>query len=193
MAHPLAPLSTLEAINQRRSVRSFRSTDISRETVRQLLAAAVRAPTAMHQEPWAFAVIQDRQLLKRLSDRAKPLALAEMQRADCDAETLRLFAHPNFNIFYNAGTLILICGRIANPMAVADCWLAAENLMLAACAMSLGSCVIGSASEALNTPPLKVELGIPEDMQVVAPIIVGVPDEAGKPSPRKEPQLLGWK
>lgn len=193
MVHLLAPLNTLEAINQRRSVRSFCSKGISRETVRQLLAAAVRAPTAMHQEPWAFAVIQDRQLLKRLSDRAKPVALAEMQRARCDAEVLSLFAHPKFNIFYNAGTLILICGQAANPMAVADCWLAAENLMLAACAMGLGSCVIGSASETLNMPPVKAELGIPDDMQVVAPIIVGVPDVAGKPSPRKEPRILCWK
>lgn len=193
MAHQLAPLNTLEAINQRRSVRAFCSKGISRETVRHLLAAAVRAPTAMHQEPWAFAVIQDRQLLKSISDRAKPLALAEMQRAQCDAEVLNLFAHPNFNIFYNAGTLIVICGQIANPAAVADCWLAAENLMLAACAMSLGSCVIGSASETLNMPPVKAELGIPDDMQVVAPIIVGVPDVAGKPSLRKEPRILCWK
>ena len=193
MAHLLAPLNTLEAINQRRSVRAFCRKGISRETVRQLLAAAVRAPTAMHLEPWAFAVIQDRPLLQRISDRAKPLALAEMQRSNCDAEVLRLFAHPNFNIFYNAGTLILICSQIANPMAVADCWLAAENLMLAACAMNLGSCVIGSASEALNTPELKAELCIPEDMQVLAPIIVGVPDEAGKPSLRKEPRILCWK
>ena len=193
MVHPLAPLNALEAINQRRSVRTFHSKGISRDTVRQLLAAAVRAPTAMHQEPWAFAVIQDRQLLKSISDRAKPLALAEMRRAQCDAETLRLFSNPNFNIFYNAGTLILICGPTSSPMAVADCWLAAENLMLAACAMSLGSCVIGAASEALNTPLVKVELGIPAEMQVLAPIIVGVPDEAGKPSPRKAPYILCWK
>lgn len=193
MPHSLEPLNTLDAINQRSSVRSFRGNGISRETVHHLLAAAVRAPTAMHQEPWAFAVIQDRQLLKSLSDRAKPHFVAEMHHAHFDSDSLRFFESPDFNIFYNAGTLILICGKTSNPLAAADCWLAAENLMLAACAMGLGSCVIGSATDALNAPQVKAELDIPEYLQVVAPIIVGVPDEVTKRSPRKEPQILSWK
>ena len=193
MAHSLELLNTLEAINRRTSVRAFRGNGISRETVHHLLAAAVRAPTAMHQEPWAFAVVQDRQLLKKLSDRAKPLFVAEMHQAHFESDAIRFFEHPDFNVFYNAGTLIVICGKTSNPMAVADCWLAAENLMLAACAMGLGSCVIGSATEALNSPPVKAELDIPEYLQVIAPIIVGVPDEAGNPSPRKEPHILCWK
>lgn len=186
-------MSTIEAINLRSSVRSFNDRNISKETIRELLSAAVRAPTAMHQEPWAFGVIQDRQLLKSLSDRAKPLFVAEMHHAHFNDEALRYFENPNFNVFYNAGTLILVCGKAANPMAQADCWLAAENLMLAACSMGLGSCVIGSASEALNTQQVKTQLGIPEYMQVVAPIIVGIPESENKPTPRKEPHILCWK
>jgi hypothetical protein len=45
---------------------------------------------------------------------------------------------------------------------VADCWLAPENLMLAACAKGLGACVIGLAVSALSTPEWKAELKIPD-------------------------------
>jgi len=47
------------------------------ETVlRELLDAAVQAPSAMHLEPWAFAVVQDKAVLKRYSDRAKSILRA---------------------------------------------------------------------------------------------------------------------
>lgn len=92
-----------------------------------------------------------------------------------DAAISAQFANPEFCVFYDAGTLIVICAKPMGPFAVADCWLAAENLMLAACAMGLGTCCIGSAVPALNTVDAKAELGIPLDVTAVAPIIVGVP------------------
>lgn len=50
---------------------------------------------------------------------------------------------------------------------VADCWLAAENLMLSACALGLGTCCIGSAIPALNSPEAKSELGISADVELL--------------------------
>ncbi len=190
-----APLGTIDAINQRSSVRAYSPEKIDRTTIQTLLEAAVRAPTAIHEEPWAFSVIQDADALKRLSDLAKPIFLSEMQRAHLDrgGHTLSYFALPEFNIFYNASTLVVICGKSTARFATADCWLAAENLMLAACALGLGTCVIGSAVSALNNPELKIEFGIPRDMIAVAPIIVGRPDPPAKPSARKAPQILSWK
>ena len=58
---------------------------------------------------------------------------------------------PGFSPFYGAGTLIVIYGRSKGPLVTADCWLAAENLMLAACALGLGTCVIGAAVDAFNS------------------------------------------
>src|SRR5690242_5012698 len=49
---PAMPL--MDAIERRRSVRSYLPDPVDDATVRQLLAAAVRAPTAIHEEPWAF-------------------------------------------------------------------------------------------------------------------------------------------
>jgi nitroreductase len=149
----------------------------------------------MHAEPWVFAILQDATALKDLSDRAKPLFLKEVHRSHLDrgGHTLDIFASPDFNIFYDAGTLIIICGKPMGPFVVADCWLAAENLMLAACSMGLGTCVIGSAVPALNTPDIKAALGIPADLTAIAPIIAGVPSRPTPPTARKEPEVLFWR
>lgn len=195
MDMPTTSMNALEAINKRHSVRSYAPRKLDKDTIRSLLAAAVRAPTAVHEEPWAFAIVQDAALLKRISDRAKPLFLEEMHRAHLDrgGRRLDIFGQAEFNIFHDAGTLIVICGRGAGPFVAADCWLAAENLMLAAYAMGLGTCVIGSALQALNLPEVKAEVGIPAEYSAIAPIIVGVPASEGTPSSRKAPQVLAWK
>jgi nitroreductase len=188
-------VSTFDAINQRRSVRSYLPAVIDEIGMQNLLHAAVRAPTAIHEELWGFAVLQDAAALQRLSDRAKAgiAAAAEHHPADHGGHLAETFLRPEFNIFYDAGTLIAICTRPLSEFSVADCWLAAENLMLAAQAMGLGTCVIGSAVAALNTPEGKAELGVPADYAVVAPIIVGVPRGLGAPTVRKAPHVLAWK
>lgn len=199
---PERPLSALDAIFTRRSVRAFTNEKLDESTLRSLLDAAVQAPTAMHTEPWAFVVIQDAEILKRYSDLAKASwAKESIKYRDLHppgdpaigSQFADRLAHPDFSIFYDATTLIVICGRSAGPFVTADCWLAAENLMLAACAMGLGTCCIGSALPALSTPEARAELGIPDQVTVVAPIIVGVPGESPAPVPRKEPRILSWK
>jgi nitroreductase len=159
-----------------------------------LLEAAVRAPTAVHSEPWAFAVVQDRQLLRHLSENAKPLVSDEKRRAGSAraGHAVDIFASTDFNIFYDASTLIVICAKPIGQFVAADCWLAAENLMLAACAMRLGTCVIGCALPALNRPELKAELGIPAEYSVIAPIIVGHPRVETPSTSRREPLVLAW-
>lgn len=192
MPHLAVEMNVYEAILARRSVRRYTSQAIDRTTIRLLLEAAVRAPTAFHGEPWAFAVIQDKTELRLLSDRAKPLFLNELRRSgqSRSEHALETFADPDQNIFYDAGTLIVICADSMGPFAAADCWLAAENLMLAACAMGLGTCVIGSALPALNVPSIKAGFDIPEKFSAIAPIVVGYPAEETLPTPRREPYIL---
>lgn len=187
MQIPEVEMNVFEAILARRSVRSYTPQEIDRTTVRILLEAAVRAPTAMHEEPWAFVIIQDRQLLRRLSDIAKPLFVEEVRQA---GHALDAFSSPDFNIFHDAGTLIVIGSSLTAPFVAADCWLAAENMMLAACAMGLGTCIIGSALPALNVPEVKDQLAIPGEFSAIAPIIVGYPRGETALNPRKEPMIL---
>jgi nitroreductase len=192
---PEGSMSMLDAIYHRRSVRNYLPQAIEQAVVRSLLDAAVHAPTAMHEEAWSFAVIQNKNLLDRLSDSAKEMVRSETQGSDSQhaRHSLDLVSKPDFHVFYNAGTLIVIYGKFHGPFVVADCWLAAENLLLAACAKGLGTCVIGFAVSALNTPEWKTELKIPIEMTAIAPIIVGVPaGETPPPVPRKQPEIVTW-
>jgi len=196
------PLTALDVIFSRRSVRAYSGERLDHDTVRALLDAAVQAPTAMHAEPWAFVVVQDADALKRYSDAAKSVwSTAPGQHRDLHAvgeaavrsQFGERMADPAFNIFYDAGTLIVICAKAAGPFVTADCWLAAATLMLAASAMGLGSCCIGSAIGALNTSDVRHELNIPDGVVAVAPVIVGVPAEPADPVARKSPEILCWK
>src|SRR5674476_520853 len=158
MVQSIDTMTLSEAINGRCSVRAYAPEKIDKSTLQALLAAAVRAPTAMH----------------------------------TDHSNRDIFSQPDFNVFYDAGTLVIICAKTAGHFALADCWLAAENLMLTAHAMELGTCVIGSAATALNMPDVKRELGIPAEMIAVAPIIVGKPRGEAMFSERNEPHILAW-
>lgn len=59
--------SILKNIYARHSVRAYTATPVDRATIHILLDAAVHAPTAIHEEPWAFVVVQDHALLQHLS------------------------------------------------------------------------------------------------------------------------------
>jgi nitroreductase len=92
-----------------------------------------------------------------------------------------------------APTLILIGSRSTSPFVEPDCWLAAQNVMLAAPAMGLGTCCIGSALRAVNRPEIQVELGIPLDVRIAVAIVVGVPADEPAPTGRKKAQIVAWK
>lgn len=189
-------MTLLEAISKRRAIRSYGPAPVPEEAVRALLDAAVHAPTAIHAEPWVFVIVQDRALLKKYSDLAKATWSSPRDgshavgaaRQPSEARAAALIAAPDFNIFYDAGTLIAIGARPLNGFVAADCWLAAENLMLAARAMELGTCPIGFAVPVLNRPDVKEELGIPPEVTIVAPIIVGAPREWTTATSRKAPE-----
>jgi nitroreductase len=188
MAQPKTAMSVMDAIYKRRAVRAYTSQKVDETALKTLLDAAVHAPTAVHEEPWSFAVIQDKKLLHRLSENAKATLVTEAPKLHIAG--MERFSSPDFSVFYDAGTLIVIYGKPVGPFVVADCWLAAENLMLAACSMGLGSCVIGLAVAALNTPEWKKELNIPAGLVAYAPIIVGVPKGETPVVPRKGPEIV---
>jgi nitroreductase len=187
-------LNAMDVIYHRRSVRDYAAGKTDPAIIRSLLDAAVHAPTAMHEEPWSFAVIQDKVVLNRLSESAKKNLQAEAQGSTSDhaKHTLELVDKPDFHVFYNAATLIVIYGKVTGPFVVADCWLAAENLLLAAYAQGLGSCVIGFAVATLNTPEWKAEFKIPNGMTAIAPVILGVAAGVNPPVPRKPAEILTW-
>lgn len=187
MQLPELERTVFETILARRSVRNYSPRKVEYAVIKTLLEAAVWAPTAMHKEPWGFVIVQNPKVLDHLSDLAKPLFLEELKKTGTREDVLR---HTSGNLFYDAGTLIIICGKTNGHVPVGDCWMAAENLMLAACAMHLGSCVIASALPAINLDLVKSSLGIPSGFTAVAPIIIGYPQTETEPSSRRAPLIL---
>lgn len=183
----------METIHQRRAVRDYTQRPVTRETIASLLNAAVRAPSAVNLQPWIFAVVQDKNMLQRYSDRAKSLQLESGDLNLKTPEFRKMLLDPAFNIFYNAGTLILICAKPLGQHPDWDCCFAAENLMLAAHAMGLGTCPIGFAWPLFAKPDVKAELQIPAVCNPVLPIIVGYPAGASHPVTRKEPEVCCWR
>ena len=186
-------MELIEAINSRRSVRHYTHEQVSKTAIEALLQAAVQAPSAMNRQPWAYAVIQDKTLLTSYSARTKQYLLDSLDKMPVFAKYKAMFENPEFNIFYDAGTLILILAKDEGTHTVEDCCLAAQNLMLAAHGSGLGSCWIGFSRFLLNMPEVQAELGIPAGYKVVAPIIVGYPQAAVLPIAKKPPVILFWK
>ena len=187
-------VDVMDAIYERRATRFFSSRPVLPDVVRTLIDAAIRAPSAVNQQPWAFAVIQDANDLHRLSDRAKELTLASLRPGTVMWTHRPVLSDPAFNIFYDAATLIVICARLSAPWpANEDCCMAAQNLMLAAHGLGLATCPIGFAREALNEPAWKRELAIPDDHTAVISILVGYARQASPPVPRDPPRILSWK
>jgi nitroreductase len=181
-----------EAIYTRRAVRAYDAKPLPKETVESLLQAAVQAPSAMNQQPWAFVIIQGAELLRQFSERAKASLLESMDSHSPLHEYRDMLGNPDFDIFYGAGTLIVICAKSAGLNTAEDCCLAAQNLMLAACDLGLGSCPIGFARQWLSRSEIKEELGIPSDFTPIFPVIVGYPKGEWPPVARHAPPVLAW-
>lgn len=179
-----------QALAGRRAIRDYTAEPIDEPTIRRLIDAAVRAPSAVNEQPWTFTVVRDPYVLDRLSSEAKGHMLSTMLAKHAERFAPRL-TDPDFQIFYHAPVLIVISAQAQGPWIVEDCALAAENLMLAACAEGLGSCWIGFAQGYLNTPEGKELLGIPLSWVPVAPIIVGHPKSVPPPVARHEP-VIRW-
>jgi nitroreductase len=185
-------LNVTETLFARRAVRAYAPRRVDDHLIRKLLHAAVQAPSAMNQQPWLFSIIQDVAVLRRYSDRAKAMLLSEVSADPKSKHYEDRLRSPAFNIFYDAQTLVVISVSERGPYADADCWLAAQNLMLAACDIGLGSCPIGFAIPMLNSAEVKAELGLPSSGAAMAPIIVGYPGGPAPPVTRREPKMLSW-
>ena len=181
------------AISGRRSTREYTKQAIDEQTILRLVRGATMAPSAVNQQPWTFTVVRNQELLDQVSRDAKAHMVATMpadMAGGARAEHfLSMLGDPAFQIFYHAPALILISGNAPGSWITEDCALAAENLMLTAHSLGLGSCWIGFAQSYLNTPAGKRQLGLPESWVPVAPIIVGYPKAPPAAVPRKEPEI----
>jgi nitroreductase len=190
-------MNVMEAIAARRSVRAYADKAVSRETLEQLLAAAVQAPSAMNAQTWAFGVVQGRDKLRDLGQRARVACLAELDARGVTGGFRDHLADESYDPFYGADALLVIYATTTDQFGAINCSLAAANVMLAAAELGLGTCWIGIATPLLSEAEVKKEMGVPEDHVVVAPIIIGYPDpktaEATGAREKNPPKVLYWR
>jgi nitroreductase len=164
-----------DLIKNRRSIRNFTDKKVPIKFLREIVQDASLAPSACNLQPWRFIIIQNVDLIKKLSDDSKKNNL-EMLKSNHESFLKRFenaFKNPSYNVFYNANSLIFVCG-VKNPSIYQDCALAVAYLMFAATQRGLGSCWIG-LGENIQDPELTREIGLTNDLHIIAPIIIGYP------------------
>jgi nitroreductase len=183
----------LDAIFHRRAVRVYSPQPVESEIVDKLLLAAVQAPSAMNQQPWGFAVFHGQKRMREYSERAKLHLVATYPTTFELHSRSELYENPSYDLFHGANTLIVIYARSGRLSPSEDCCLAAENLMLAAYGMGLGTCPIGFARPWFDLIETKRELDVPEHYSAVFPVVVGYPAGFTEAPVHEEPNVLAWK
>lgn len=147
----------LETIKNRRSIRKYHDLQIKDSELENIIEAGIYAPTAHNDQPWHFTVIQKKELILYMNDEAKKV----MKTSDVDW-IAKMGQSENFNIFYNAPTVIVVSGRRSAISPLVDCCAAIENMLLAAESMDIGSCWIGLAKFFFTNKDKADLLHIPE-------------------------------
>jgi len=157
----------LSALFARRSVRTYKQNEISDEIIRDLLEAAMAAPSAVAKDPWDFIIVRKQEMRDRVAD-----------------------ALPNGQMLRQAPVGIVVCGDLerahdeALSYMLQDCSAAIENLLLAADMLGLGACWLGVHPRDERVAELKKLFSIPENIIPVSSIAIGWPEEHAPPRTR---------
>lgn len=184
----------MDTIFGRRSVRKYSDKDVPDEIIKEIIRAGTYAPTAVNKQPWRFVVIKNRKLINEYDERARKIFVSMFKDSTVPelAGYAKNLAKPEVRILYEAPVFILV---FTSPEALNehDCALAAENMMLAAHSLGIGSCWIGLAAGLGSDEAFLKEAGVPKDHKLVAPLIFGYPARGPLPAPaRNADVVLKW-
>ena len=189
----------MNTILHRRSIRRFDSRQIEESALQEILQAGLYAPSAGGRQDVIFVVCQDRGINERLGRIKRANSHPRMATAASyvSREQPSIADDPKLtNAFYDAPTVITFFAPKQFLFSVDDCAVAAENMMLAADALGIGSCYIGQGWPAFADPYGKEVLKkwrIPTDHYAVMQLVLGYPREGDRhptPKPRKEDRVL---
>lgn len=180
-------MGALTAIHGRHTIRKYRADAIDRALLERALWAAIQAPTppVSKASAWKLCVIEGAARLEGLGARAKQYAFEHQPPGQHWAWAERA----DFKVFWNAPAVVLFCAKASNPEAPFDCCRAAQNFLIAAHALGLGTCWVGAPVPWLTSPGIAEELGLPAGFPVAAAVLVGHPDEQPIGEPRPKPEV----
>ncbi|MGA2574302.1 MAG: nitroreductase family protein [Candidatus Methanomethylicaceae archaeon] len=176
-------------IKGRRSVRAYTDAPVSKEQIEAVLEAGTWAPTGMNRQPWGFIVIEDRKLIRYVSDETKILVQQMMP------SRAKRFQSEEDLICYDAPVLILICtekDKQLGRLNLLDSVLAAQNMFLKAYELGLGTCYMGFVQYLGSKPDVLKRIGVPEGYEMMVPFIMGHPKTKQGAEKRNKPSVLKW-
>jgi nitroreductase len=160
-------MSFLDLARSRRSVRQYQPTPIPGDLLQQVIEAARWAPSAVNSQPWEFIVITDPEVKQAVYDLAGVLGLKWKQ-------------------LLSAPVVIVICARKLTAYSRDDCIFAAENMLLCAADLGLGTCWIGG----FNENKLKRLLSIPQGYHLPGMLTLGYPAHEPTAPQRRELETM---
>ena len=169
----------IDAIEARRSVRAYKDTPVEHEKLELLAKCGVLAPSAMNRQEWEVRIVEN----KAWIDGATATYLKAVEgtgKAD-------YMLTPTFkNIFRNAAAVIFV-GAPDGVFSGENVGCMAQNIMLAATELGLGTCFLGSVQMIFAEPAMTEHLqslGFSDGYKLRYALAVGYPDESPEAKPR---------
>ncbi len=187
-----------EAIKTRRSIREYSSRPVSQEHLDRVLEAARLAPSATNRQPWRFVLLTDPEIKKSLSGavpqrfvlEAPALFVCCLDRRAYTGNMVRkrmdelvqagAISRESAGYIYNR-KMPENASEVALPAAAyIDLGIAVQNMVIQATALGLGSCWV----RLFNPQQFHEILKLPPEIEVVALLPLGYPEQSPPPRPR---------
>lgn len=167
--------TVIENIMARRSIRKYKAEPVDRETMMKILECGINAPSGQNKQSWEVRVVDNPALMEEMKE-----AIAAVHPA-LDPEMAK-------GCFRDAPTMIFIARDPSYDFSAYDCGLLAQNIMLSACSLGVGSVCLGSPVRFLTDneicKPYIEKLGFSEGYELSLCIGIGYADEAPEAKPR---------
>ncbi len=168
--------AVIETIMTRRSVRKYQPQAVNRDTMQTIVECGINAPNAINRQAWEIRIVDNPEVIQKLTE----LYLRDNPK---EAE------NPNFkNMFRNAPTVAFIANDTTFAYSPVDCGLMAENMILSAWSMGIGSCCLGGPARFMKSNPeankYLQEMGFSANYDLLLCIGFGYPAETPKAKPR---------
>jgi nitroreductase len=165
-------MELVKALFERRSIRGYDDRAIDRNILEELLEAGIWAPTAGNIQPWIFVCVTGEELIHKMRT-VSPGMLGNPKAIIC--------------VCSDQKKAIDRAGSGGKLLALMDCAMAAQNIMLRGFDLGIGSCVIRS----FNPNAIREILGAPLHIQPELLITVGFPKHIPKP-PERNREVIFW-
>ena len=165
----------VENIMARRSIRKYTDQPVEREKLELIVECGINAPNGSNRQPWEVRVVTSQDYINGITELFKK-------------SNPKMAEGPDFKNMFRNGTAVIFIASPNDGGGHVDAGLMAENMMLSALSVGLGTCCLGGPIAFMkNSPEAKPyvdQLEIPEGYSLHIAIAVGYPDEAPEAKPR---------